>query len=104
MVNNETTNHSEEVTAPPKRGVFRRLFRLGRKSKDGSKMERRDRTPSPTGSVEESEREGVPERHPDSPLTSPSETSKSRRVKPTAREAAFAGPPRYDWADIVSLL
>jgi hypothetical protein len=101
MVKVDATSPTEEVV-PRKRGVFRRLFRRGgRKAKDAVKMERRDRTPSPTGSIEESGRDDVPEMHPDSAVPSPSETSKSRRVKPSAREAAFSGPPRYEWADIV---
>jgi len=27
----------------------------------------------------------------------------SKRVKPKAAVAAFSGPPRYDWIDIVSM-
>lgn len=95
MVKTKVDNSTEDVVQP-KRGVLRRLFRRN-KAKNAEKPDKRDRTPSPAASAEEPERDDVPEMHPDAKLSSP-----PKNVKPTARQAAFSGPPRYNWADIVS--
>jgi hypothetical protein len=35
--------------------------------------------------------------------TAPGRSRRELQKPPTAREAAYGGPPRYDWIDIVSL-
>ena len=106
--------HATEQVAQPKRGVFGRLFRRSPKASD-CRADNRDRTPSPQGSQDDGTREEMPEMHPDAtPPPSPKSTKKvqlkppKKETKPStprsAAEAAFSGPPKYSWADIVSPL
>lgn len=107
---------AEDVTAPKRKTSF-----MGRFRKNKSKSNKRDESPSPapTDSSDEQlhvSREGVPivtstnaSRFRASDVRPPKEErSKGHRnsvtdhVRVSAKQAAFAGPPRYDWIDIVS--
>ena len=101
--------------AQPKRSVLGRLFRRPSKSVDSSSIskksndKKRDRTPSPKSSSDEASLRGeVPEMHPEATPPKPpnNETGVKKESKeetqPSAQQAAFAGPPRYRWVDIVS--
>lgn len=92
---------------------LRGLFHRGSKSSETSSsesVEKRDITPSPTSSFGPT-RDGVVSTS--SSWTSAGPLGKQKTGKhsdnfmvlkqpPSAREAAFHGPPRYDWIDIVS--
>lgn len=106
--------HSEERVVPEqqpkqKRGLMSRLLSPRRKSV--TKSDKREGTPSPSPP-------GVIEFGREPMVVTPSSGDYSSRPKqrksrvpdvrevtlehaPTAREAAFGGPPRYDWIDIV---
>lgn len=111
--------HATEQVAPPKRGVFRRLFRRSPKTNDKKAEDKRDRTPSPQASTDGDVREEMPEMHPEATPPPSSVSRKTELVEPpekpskkkqdssstprSAVEAAFSGPPKYRWVDIVSL-
>ena len=92
------------------RGGLGRFFRRSPKKQAVKKDEKRDRTPSPQASTEE-ENHGreSPEMQPEPKLVSPKvacrKDTKKNKVPsppPPASKAAFSGPPRYNWIDIVS--
>jgi hypothetical protein len=98
-----------------KRGLMSRIRLPRRKSGSKSKPDdKREGTPSPPPGFsvrDASPRKGAAVVTPTNELVPRPKQRKSRvpDVKevtldsaPTARQAAFAGPPRYDWIDIVS--
>jgi hypothetical protein len=97
-----------EPTAAKKRSLMSRFRLSGRrhKHKTTDNDQQREGTPSPTSS----DREELAAIVTPSGLASKGKKSRvdnaRREIKldkaPTAREAAFGGPPRYDWIDIVS--
>ena len=99
--------------AQPKRSVLGRLFRRSPTKKEDSNTKssdkKRDRTPSPKSSTDDaSSREDVPEMHPEATPPKPRNNQavvkkeSKTETQPSARQAAFAGPSRYRWVDIVS--
>lgn len=104
-----------QTEAPTKRRGFMSRLRLGRNNKQQQALaDKRESTPSPAMDkpVREEVREGP---LPVSALRKKKSSKKNKGPKipqrelfllerpPTAKEAAFGGPPRYDWIDIVSV-
>lgn len=120
----------EKETKSEKKGLISRLRRNkkeGKSTKEAQKdvepvLAEESRAPSPSKNLPPGQsitRDGAPVISSKSKLGKPSDVRNSNRVSvrngrkierksvildaaPTARDAAFSGPPRYDWIDIVS--
>ena len=103
MMSAEERAVGEQQPAKQKRGLMSRL-RLPRRK---SKSDKREGTPSPPPQTDTGRDPTIvtPDMPP-RPKQRKSRVPELQEVKldqaPTAREAAFGGPPRYDWIDIVS--
>lgn len=111
MASAKTSQPSQEFQevyeAHIKRGVLDRLFR--RNQKKMGKPEKRDRTPSPKNRSDEANREEDPENHSETKIKPEKLHDECKSTyqnfpqsPPPAAEAAFRGPPRYNWIDVVS--
>jgi hypothetical protein len=106
MMHAEETLVDEPQAAKQKRGLMSRL-RLPRRK---SKSDKRDGTPSPPPSSDAGREPTVvtptasdlPPRMKQRKSRVPDVREVTLEQAPTAKEAAFGGPPRYDWIDIVS--
>ena len=101
----ERAVEEQQPVKQKQRGLMSRL-RLPRRK---SKSDKREGTPSPPPKTDAGRDPTIvtPEM-PARPKQRKSRVPDLHEVKldqaPTAREAAFGGPPRYDWIDIVSAL
>ena len=103
----EQPETSNTTTTKPRRGILSRF----RRSKNGSSNQTADNREPPKvkSRSKSSKREGTPLEKRSSPQEmlprSQRKPQSSTRVldgPPAAENAAFSGPPRYDWIDIVS--